>query len=269
MSEEGDKPEEYDSTIRLKDVTFAYPTRPDIKVMENFSIDIEVGKTYALVGPSGCGKSTIIQLIQRFYDPLSGEVFVGGKDVRQLNTKWLRQHIGVVSQEPVLFDTTIAENIKYGKEGSTVAEVETAAKNANAHDFISALPEGYNTLVGEGGTQLSGGQKQRIAIARALIRDPKILLLDEATSALDTESEAIVQQALDAARAGRTTIVIAHRLSTIQNADVIASISNGKIVEKGTHSELMDKGGLYYELVTAQVSNGHGRGLCMYLQEIM
>ena len=254
MSDEGEKPEKFDSTIEIKGVTFAYPTRPDIKVMEDFSLDIEVGKTYALVGPSGCGKSTIIQLILRFYDPLSGEVLVGGRDVRALNTRWLRQHIGVVSQEPVLFDTTIAVNIKYGKEGATDEEMKAAAISANAHDFISKLPDGYNTLVGEAGTQLSGGQKQRIAIARALIRDPKILLLDEATSALDAESESIVQQALDSAREGRTTIIVAHRLSTIQNADVIASISNGRIVEKGTHSELMDKEGLYFELVTAQVS---------------
>ena len=184
-------------------------------MLDDFSLSVSAGQTFALVGASGCGKSTVIQLLQRFYDPDSGEVLVGGRDVRTLNVKWLRQQIGVVSQEPVLFDSTIAQNIMYGKEGATEEEMKQAAINANAHSFISKLPDGYNTLVGEGGTQLSGGQKQRVAIARALIRDPKILLLDEATSALDTESESIVQQALDRARAGRTTIVIAHRLSTI------------------------------------------------------
>jgi len=181
------------------------------------------------------------------------QVLVGGHNIRSLNLKWLRSHIGIVCQEPVLFDTTIAENIRYGKEGATMKEIEDAAKNANAHDFISELPDGYNTLVGERGTQLSGGQKQRVAIARALVRDPKILLLDEATSALDTESEAIVQSALDHAREGRTTIVIAHRLSTIQTADVIASIEDGQVVEQGTHAELMERKGLYYDLVMAQV----------------
>lgn len=173
--------------------------------------------------------------------------------MRELNLKWLRSNIGVVSQEPVLFDTSIAENIRYGNENVHLDDIKKAARDANAHDFISKLPNGYDTLVGERGTQLSGGQKQRIAIARALVRDPKILLLDEATSALDTESESIVQQALDRAREGRTTIVVAHRLSTIQTADVIVSIEDGRVVEKGTHAELMDKEGLYFDLVTAQV----------------
>ena len=173
--------------------------------------------------------------------------------MKELNLKWLRSQIGVVSQEPVLFDTTIAENIRYGREDATTEDIIAAAKKANAHDFITSLPNGYDTNVGGGGTQLSGGQKQRVAIARALVRNPKILLLDEATSALDTESEKVVQEALDKAREGRTTIVIAHRLSTIQNADIITSIDSGKVVESGAHAQLMSKKGLYYELVQAQV----------------
>ena len=169
-----------------------------------------------------------------------------------MNIKWLRNQIGVVSQEPVLFNVSIAENISYGKEDATVEEIEMAAKSANAHNFICDLPDGYDTLVGDGGSQLSGGQKQRIAIARALVNDPKILLLDEATSALDTESEKVVQDALDKARRGRTTIVIAHRLSTIQTSDVIVAIDKGNVVEFGSHSELMKKEGLYYQLVMNQ-----------------
>ena len=181
------------------------------------------------------------------------KVCVGGKDIRTLNLKWLRRHIGLVSQEPVLFDTTIAENIRFGREDATPSDIEKAAREANVHDFISTLPDGYNTMVGERGVQLSGGQKQRVAIARALVRDPKLLLLDEATSALDTESESIVQEALDKARSGRTTIVIAHRLSTIQNADLIIAIEEGQVAEMGTHAELIQLKGLYFNLVVAQV----------------
>ena len=181
------------------------------------------------------------------------QVCVGGKDIRTLNIKWLRSHVGVVSQEPVLFDTTIAENIRFGKEDATMDDIYNAARKANAHDFIAQLPDGYNTLVGERGVQLSGGQKQRVAIARALVRDPYLLLLDEATSALDTESESIVQEALEKARLGRTTIIIAHRLSTIQNADMIVVIEEGKVVEMGTHTELTQRKGSYFNLVAAQV----------------
>ena len=184
---------------------------------------------------------------------LPPKVCVGGKNIRTLNVKWLRRHIGLVSQEPVLFDTTIAENIRFGREEASQADIEKAAREANVHDFISSLPNGYNTLVGERGVQLSGGQKQRVAIARALVRDPKLLLLDEATSALDTESESIVQEALDKARSGRTTIVIAHRLSTIRNADVIVALEDGQVAEMGTHEELIQRKGLYFNLVVAQV----------------
>ena len=183
-----------------------------------------------------------------------------GIDIQDLKISWLRNQIGIVSQEPVLFSVSIAENISYGNEDATIEEIEMAAKFANAHDFISELPDGYNTLFGEGGSQLSGGQKQRVAIARALVRDPKILLLDEATSALDTESEKVVQDALDKAREGRTTIIIAHRLSTIQTADVIVGIDNGCVVEMGSHNELMKREGLYYQLVMNQLTEESTRG---------
>ena len=201
--------------VRFCNVHFQYPSRPDVKVLDGINFEISAGQTVALVGSSGCGKSTCIQLLQRFYDPCSGHVELDENRVSDLNIKWLRSQIGVVGQEPVLFGTTIAANIRYGKKGISDADIERAAKEANAHDFISQLPLGYDTMVGERGAQLSGGQKQRIAIARALVRNPKILLFDEATSALDTQSEAVVQKALDRARCGRTTIIIAHRLTTV------------------------------------------------------
>ncbi|XP_062617340.1 ATP-dependent translocase ABCB1-like isoform X1 [Saccostrea cucullata] len=251
-SDQGEKLSSVSGNLTLRNVRFRYPAREEVQVLKGVSLDINRGETVALVGSSGCGKSTIIQLLQRFYDPEEGEVALDGKNIRSLNTKWLRQQIGVVSQEPVLFATTIAENIRYGKEGISQQEIEAASKMANAHDFIMKLPNKYETLVGERGAQMSGGQKQRIAIARALVRDPKILLLDEATSALDTESESVVQEALDKARAGRTTVVVAHRLSTIKTADKIAGFQEGVIVENGTHDELMKKGGVYFTLVTNQ-----------------
>ncbi|NWR05352.1 MDR1 protein, partial [Paradoxornis webbianus] len=252
-SKEGYKPDKLVGEIEFRNIHFSYPSRPDVKILKGLNLKVQTGKTIALVGASGCGKSTTVQLLQRFYDPDQGEITLDGRDIRTLNIKWLRENIGIVSQEPVLFATTIAENIRYGREDISDAEIEQAAKEANAFDFISRLPDKFNTMVGERGAQLSGGQKQRIAIARALARNPKILLLDEATSALDTQSESIVQAALDKARAGRTTIVIAHRLSTIRTADTIAGFEKGVVVEQGTHSELMLQKGVYYSLVMQQV----------------
>ncbi|XP_025895227.1 phosphatidylcholine translocator ABCB4-like isoform X2 [Nothoprocta perdicaria] len=253
-SEEGLKPERFEGNIAIKDVKFNYPNRPDVKVLQGLNLKVEKGQTLALVGSSGCGKSTVVQLLERFYDPLDGEMLFDDKNAKALNIQWLRSQIGIVSQEPILFDCTIAENIAYGDNSREVLheEIVSAAKKANIHSFIESLPDKYNTRVGDKGTQLSGGQKQRIAIARALVRQPQILLLDEATSALDTESEKVVQEALDKAREGRTCIVIAHRLSTIQNADKIAVVQNGKVVEQGTHQQLLTEKGIYYSLVNVQ-----------------
>jgi len=241
--------------VELRDVVFAYPARPDILVFRHFNLVVPAGKTIALVGSSGSGKSTVVSLIERFYDPLSGTVLLDGVDLRNLSLKWLRQQVGLVSQEPTLFATTILENICMGREGGASREdVIAAAQAANAHKFISNLPDGYDTQVGERGVQLSGGQKQRIAIARAVLKNPKVLLLDEATSALDTTSERIVQAALDKMTVGRTTVVIAHRLSTVQNADIIAVVQNGNVVEQGTHAELLkNPNGAYTNLVQLQM----------------
>ncbi|KAJ8290697.1 hypothetical protein GJAV_G00016440 [Gymnothorax javanicus] len=253
-SKEGHKLDSVKGDIEFKDIHFSYPSRRDTKILNGMSLKIPHGKTVALVGASGCGKSTTIQLLQRFYDPDGGEVLLDGHNVRSLNIRWLRENMGIVSQEPVLFSATIAQNIRYGREDATDQEIEQAVRDANAYDFISNLPDKLNTVVGERGAQLSGGQKQRIAIARALVKNPKILLLDEATSALDTQSEATVQAALDKARAGRTTIVIAHRLSTIRTADIIAGFDKGAVKELGTHRELMNLKGIYYSLVMQQSS---------------
>ncbi|XP_075812232.1 multidrug resistance protein 2 [Microtus pennsylvanicus] len=248
---EGLKPNWLEGNVKFNDVMFNYPTRPDIPVLQGLSLEVKKGQTLALVGSSGCGKSTVVQLLERFYDPRAGTVFVDGKEAKQLNVQWLRAHLGIVSQEPILFDCSIAENIAYGDNSRVVSqdEIERAAKDANIHHFIESLPDKYNTRVGDKGTQLSGGQKQRIAIARALVRQPRILLLDEATSALDTESEKVVQEALDKAREGRTCIVIAHRLSTVQNADLIVVIQNGKVKEQGTHQQLLAQKGIYFSMV--------------------
>uniref|UniRef100_A0A7E4W3A9 ABC-type xenobiotic transporter n=1 Tax=Panagrellus redivivus TaxID=6233 RepID=A0A7E4W3A9_PANRE len=252
-SEEGETPSRIEGKIEIKNLEFSYPTRPDIKILKGVSFKADPGKTIALVGSSGCGKSTIIQLLMRYYTPSSGQIIIDGHEIQDLNIKYLREMIGIVSQEPILFNCTIEENISYGNPSVSKADIVHACKLANAESFIRTLPRGLQTTVGERGTQLSGGQKQRIAIARALVRNPKILLLDEATSALDAESESIVQSALDHARQGRTTIVIAHRLTTIRNADCIIAMKNGEIVETGVHDELMARKGLYHELVSAQV----------------
>ncbi|KAI3997625.1 hypothetical protein MKX01_011042 [Papaver californicum] len=239
--------------VKFKNVKFAYPSRMETLIFQDFCLTVPAGKTVALVGGSGSGKSTVIALLERFYDPLGGEILLDGFPINKLQLKWLRSQMGLVSQEPALFATTITENILFGKEDATMDEVIAASKAANAHSFISQLPKGYDTQVGERGVQMSGGQKQRIAIARAIIKSPKILLLDEATSALDSESERVVQEALDKASLGRTTIVIAHRLSTIRNADIIAVVQNGKIAETGSHYELIeDDNGLYTSLVRLQ-----------------
>ncbi|CAK8684381.1 ATP-dependent translocase ABCB1-like [Clavelina lepadiformis] len=241
--------------ISIKDLRFCYPCRPEAAVLKGINIRVKPGQTLALVGESGCGKSTLVQLLERFFDPDQGQVTLDGVDIRHLNISWLRQQIGIVSQEPTLFNQSIKDNILHGDcaRNPSQMEVEKAAKKADIHDVISRLPNGYDTNVGAKGSQLSGGQKQRVAIARALLRNPKILLLDEATSALDTESEKIVQQALDAAREGRTSIVIAHRLSTVRNADQIAVIDSGVVVELGTHEELIATKGAYFSLVNAQL----------------
>ncbi|XP_013220507.2 ATP-dependent translocase ABCB1 isoform X1 [Ictidomys tridecemlineatus] len=252
FSMSGHKPDNIKGNLEFKNVHFSYPSRKEVKILKGLNLKVESGQTVALVGNSGCGKSTTVQLLQRLYDPTEGVISIDGQDIRTINVRYLREIIGVVSQEPVLFATTIAENIRYGREDVTMDEIKKAVKEANAYDFIMKLPHKFDTLVGERGAQLSGGQKQRIAIARALVRNPKILLLDEATSALDTESEAVVQVALDKAREGRTTIVVAHRLSTVRNADVIAGFDDGVIVEKGNHDELMKEKGVYFKLVTMQ-----------------
>lgn len=253
-SEDGEKLSNVEGHIEFRDVHFRYPTRPEQPVLRGLNLTVKPGQYVALVGASGCGKSTTIQLLERFYDPLAGGVYMDGKEISSLNVNNYRSWIALVSQEPTLYQGTVKENILLGADRENVPQeaIEQACKDANIYDFIMSLPDAFDTIVGSKGSMLSGGQKQRIAIARALLRDPKILLLDEATSALDSESEKVVQAALDKAAKGRTTIAVAHRLSTIQRADMIYVFDAGRVVEAGTHTELLHLRGRYFELVNLQ-----------------
>jgi ATP-binding cassette subfamily B protein len=243
-----------EGAIDFENVEFAYtPERP---VLRGIDFRIEPGQVAAFVGPSGAGKTTITQLVPRFYDPQSGRILIDGVDVREVEIDSLRSHIGIVTQETYLFHDTIGANLRYGRVDATPAEIEAAARAANIADFIATLPEGYETVVGERGHKLSGGERQRLAIARVLLKDPRILILDEATSSLDSENEALIQTAFEKAMRGRTSLVIAHRLSTILSADVIFVVDGGRIVERGTHRELLERGGTYARLYRTQFEKG-------------
>ncbi|KAH7366148.1 hypothetical protein KP509_18G065300 [Ceratopteris richardii] len=263
INPDGSKLGQVTGNIELRNICFSYPSRPNINVFENFSLIIPAGKMVAIVGKSGAGKSTVISLIERFYDPRSGEVLLDGHDIKTMQLKWLRDQMGLVSQEPALFATTIRENIMYGKrDGASLEELMNAASVSHASAFIDALPDGYETQVGERGVQLSGGQKQRVAIARAILKNPPILLLDEATSALDLDSEKSVQKALDQAAIGRTTVIVAHRLSTIQNADIIAVVEDGRVAELGSHRELINMNNIYAGLLKIQSDSPSESRIC-------
>jgi ATP-binding cassette subfamily B protein len=240
------------SAITFEAITFNYPSRPQQQALANFTLDIQPGQTIAIVGPSGAGKSTVFQLLLRFYDPAHGHILLDGVNTREMSLEALRQRIGIVPQDAVIFSNSALENIRYGNPAASDKEVKDAAHAAFAHEFITDLPEGYNTFLGERGLRLSGGQRQRIAIARAMLKNPPLLLLDEATSALDAESERMVQAALESAMRNRTTLVIAHRLATVQKADLIVVLDHGRLVEQGTHAELVTKGGVYAGLAALQ-----------------
>ncbi|AUX30341.1 MULTISPECIES: ABC transporter ATP-binding protein [Sorangium] len=248
----GAQPSAVEGRLELRRVRFSYPTRKDVPVLKGIDIAVRPGEVIALVGPSGAGKSTIASLLLRLYDPDEGRILLDGRDLRELSPTWLRRQVGIVAQEPLLFAASVADNIRYGREGASDAEIEAAARAANAHGFIQRFPSGYRTLVGERGVQLSGGQKQRVAIARAMLKDPRLLVLDEATSALDAESEHLVKGALDALMKGRTTLIIAHRLSTVMGADRVLVMDGGTIVQSGAHAALIAEDGLYRRLVERQ-----------------
>ena len=240
------------SAVRFEAVDFHYPSRPSQQALSAFTLEVQAGQTVAIVGPSGAGKSTVFQLLLRFYDPQAGRIVLDGVATHDLALADLRERIGIVPQDAVIFSTSALENIRYGRPSATDAEVHQAAEAAFAHDFITELPEGYHTFLGERGLRLSGGQRQRIAIARAMLKNPPLLLLDEATSALDAESERMVQAALESAMRNRTTLVIAHRLATVQKADLIVVLDHGVLVEQGTHAELVARGGVYAGLAALQ-----------------
>lgn len=242
--------------LRFENVSFSYGEEP---VLQDFSLTIPAGKTVAFVGPSGAGKTTVLNLVPRFYDPTHGRVLIDGHDIRTVSQESLRRPMALVLQETILFSGTIADNIRFSRPRASREAVEEAAQMANAHDFISRLPKGYDTQVGERGVKLSGGQRQRIAIARAFLADPRILILDEATSAVEPESEWIIQQTLERLMHGRTTLVTSHRLSMVRQADLIVGIADGRIAEMGTHDELLAAGGLYADMYTLQVGHLHGR----------
>ena len=238
--------------VFFNNVTFCYPTRPEINALDDVSFALKQGEKLALVGPSGSGKSTVAALLGRFYDPQQGTITFANEDLKHWELNTLRESIGVVAQEPILFSGTLRENVLYGKLDASDDEVWNALKAANAHEFVQGFPDGINTVIGERGVRLSGGQKQRIAIARAILKDPVLLILDEATSALDVESEGVVQRALERLMENRTTLIIAHRLSTIRNADRVVVLDHGKVAEVGSHQELMLQKNLYFRLVENQ-----------------